>query len=85
MQIAAKLPIGKQSRPLCFDRHVHGQIDVCFTGALKVENDRILLGLIPNEVLVIACKFFFSATMTSLYAGGLVEDDIVSHRLPRLH
>ena len=48
-------------------------------------DDRILLRLIPNEILFIACIFFFNAMKTSLDAGCFVQDDVVSHRLGHSH
>lgn len=66
----AKLPL---------THHVHGQIDGRFTGALKIEDDGILLSLIGDKVLFVSCVFLLDGPKATLDAGGLVQDHVVSH------
>jgi hypothetical protein len=63
---------------------IHGEIDRGFAGTLKIQDDRILLGLIGNEVLLVPGQFLVNALPTSLDVGGFIENDVVSHTPTRV-
>ncbi len=66
----AKLPLA---------HNIHSEIDGRFASPLKIQHDRVLLGLIRNEVLLVSGVFILNALKASLDAGGFVKNYIVSH------
>ena len=63
---------------------IHGQIDGRFAGALKIEDNRVLFGLIRGQVLLLPGMLLLNTLKTSFDAGGFVENDVVSHRPTRV-
>lgn len=59
---------------------MHGEIDGCLAGTLKVQDDRILAQEVAGKLALVAAIFLIEALYAALNDGAFVQYDIIGHR-----